>query len=615
MKPLEVHNEWRAEGSQEEYTRENVVRWVDNLPLTDIERTTRLVTAALHDFNRAVIPALDRYRLLEIYARPMATMLPHLIKYYGNETFPLPNSTRKFVLLTTKLLWQYLVGYKRVLESEQASNWLVRKTQVHAWYTSAHRMMRCFAFLLKNHRLVHDGDPDGIWRAIHRLYLVCESDGWTDKAIPLCADTEVTSTIHDDYARILLLSRIDLRHITLKQFMEISGTWPEWTNPVRICRLTDDYRKSQGALLINAEHDAPPQPFGRFDLEALRKNPNVLVIDTHLLEARIRRYREQLRVSRDKSVHVSGFRISEQTLNAIHAAWCQRPTRLEKRKKEENFSVFLTLGLVQSHNHLSTCTLKGGHTPLKNPSRFGLQLEPEEMFTVRLGDHPDVWSRIYGLPAVEKRSVTLRRLDAETRPLIVKVVDHSRHGYCMRLEREQVERIRIGDVAAVRNSDGDGWNVGQIRWILSDKRNESFLIGLQLHMQEAFPATFMVLTNGQRSVPQPCIVGVDDHSPPLLMLPQLPALRKKQLILVHELHETKIVLLDRVASTTHMNCYSFELEAQLDAGEHLLPHHPSLDDIEDALSGKHKHYKPWDGETLSLVADEEGKSYLWNLLI
>ncbi len=44
----------------------------------NIERTTKLATTALHDFNRAVIPALDRYKLLEIYARPTATVLPHL---------------------------------------------------------------------------------------------------------------------------------------------------------------------------------------------------------------------------------------------------------------------------------------------------------------------------------------------------------------------------------------------------------------------------------------------------------------------------------------------------------------------------------------------------------
>ncbi len=614
MRQLKVHNDGHSGGFHGEYTRENVEQWVDNLPLTDIERTTRLVTAALHDFNKAPIHALDRYKLLEIYARPMATVLPHLIKYYGNETFPLPNSTRKFALLTTRMIWQYLVGYKRVLESEQASNWLVRKTQVHAWYTSAQRMMRCFAFLLKNHRLVHDGDPDRIWRAIHQLYLVCERDGWTDKPIPLCADNKVTSTIHDDYVHILLLSRIDLRHVTLKQFIEISGTWPEWTNPVRICKLADNYQKTPGALLINADNDAPPQPLNRFDPETLKENPNARVIDTHLLEARIRRYREQMRVSRDKSVHVSGIKLSEQTLNAIHAAWCQRPTRLEHRRNEKQLSVEITLGLVQTHNQTSTCAIKGSQPVLKSPSRFGLQLESEEMFTVRLGDHPDVWSRIYGLPAVEKRTLTPRQLEVETKPLVVKVVDQSRHGYRMKVEREQVERIRIGDVAAVRDSGSGQWKIGQIRWIRSDKQKEFFLIGIQLHMLEAFPATFIVLTNGRRSAPQPCIIGVDDHSPPLLILPQLPALRKKQLILVHELHETKIVLFDRVASTTHMNCYSFELEAQLHTDEHLLPHHPSLDNIKDALSGKDKHYKPWDG-ALSLVSDEEGESYLWNLLI
>lgn len=575
---------------------------------TEAEQAALQLIDDIDDLIDLELPFDERFGRIEALARPMSLVIPELVKQYGGGVYPLPEASRRFAVLVSKLLVRFGLLFQGVVREEKQQGWLLRRRHQTIWYKSRHHLVRCYGFLLRNYQFLEKGTPKGIWAHLHNIYNDSVAQEWQAKPVRLCSDSAITSSIEQEYLGSILISRLDLRRLNARNLGQICATLQTWTAACRTVPASGAWTASPGTLYIDIRHDAPPRPLPE-DESGI--DPRGLIIETASLEYRLRNYLELVELREYGCVKVGGHTVDRETLQLLYTAWGRRWRRTESREvpAQDKFAE-VRFGLSNAHTGLRHCVVDAIDRQ-RGRQALSLDLEQGEYYAVR---HfiPDVWSRIYGTAEARRRRSAVEEPTNSASSLGAEIVDESRGGCSLLFPADIAGGLRVGELAVVK-ADGEGaWRVGEILWVRPyDERR--LIAAVQFRITEALGVDLYVQNGHRTSDLLPSLVGVDSTGNPVIALPQLPGIDDKRLVLAYQCNESRIALERRVSSSGAVHFYHFDSPSFRPLRGAATPLDASA--LRAVLSGlRHGARPPAEGREISLQLEDEDFSGAWAVL-
>jgi hypothetical protein len=155
-------------------------RWVEQLPLTNIQQTHRLLKSQVGALRDARLPALERLRILEALRQPIAFVQAE----YSNRCLgkPLPlDSGEQAAWHEVMALWKAVAGnYQDCLAAYRSGDFTLAS---HAALITS-RVMRTIGCQMIDCYRVYRHVPGELWSELHALYLAAEQYGFLHASVP-----------------------------------------------------------------------------------------------------------------------------------------------------------------------------------------------------------------------------------------------------------------------------------------------------------------------------------------------------------------------------------------------------------------------------------------------
>jgi hypothetical protein len=180
-----------------------VKAWADALPLAQSADVARQVRDHLAGLNAAKIDADDRVQILQNYRPIVSVVLEELEAIYAKSAIPLPTRARDALFLARDLGSQLATAYT-IAASDKSAKLIAfgAKKQVPQLLL---RALEHLCAVLRASYKSYTPAPEGVWRAVHEIYLYSEAQGFVAEP----ADAETKASILDTYGEALLLALTD----------------------------------------------------------------------------------------------------------------------------------------------------------------------------------------------------------------------------------------------------------------------------------------------------------------------------------------------------------------------------------------------------------------------
>jgi len=529
-----------------------VKQWVESLPLANMGEASRQIYQALMSTNHLDIPPRQRFDFLERITPPLQTVRSGLSAHFAEAGFPLPEKARRVAELSTELLLHAADGYRIILEEGGRLPWYQRRHWLSMAATATHRCLRYYSDVLCNFRLLHLSDPRGIWLQIHRLYRAADRGHLLEKSVPTVDGSPVESTIEFEYKRLLLLALLSPRHFRTRQMREIREHMPEWTALVRLLRA--EREPCPTPYRIDLESDHPP--LFRRNPEAAQSGESVRCLDTKLLLDRLR------------NASSDPYGPDPETAEGLLTCWDQPPERATERRLSQG-DVNIALGIGAVHALLEAEHRAPPPEPQEKaePEAPDFNLEPQTVqhmaqlhsreLVASKEEAPDVWDSIYVRPVGQEKNWTESRAQRDYHTIPARLLDYSDGGFRIELDGSELEgRTRVGELIGLWDKEHTTCKVGHVRWLRQIGEGR-LTIGIKRLASRVQPAAVHIHTDGERSEPIPCLLGLDQATPTAI-LPYLPGLGKKQLSLAYHDYESDIELGEQLENSPTFSAHHFQ---------------------------------------------------------
>ena len=150
--------------------------WLETLPSGNPIKTAQELVKTLSQVNRAEVPVIQRYNLLD-QCRPLITdILDTLHKQYIAAAVPLEEKHRLTAELAHALLTETVYGYKAVIlaTSKTPTAEATRNMLVASAVYAVHHLAR----LLVDIYGIYAPEPKTLWLELHQIYRYAEKQGF-----------------------------------------------------------------------------------------------------------------------------------------------------------------------------------------------------------------------------------------------------------------------------------------------------------------------------------------------------------------------------------------------------------------------------------------------------
>jgi len=484
---------------------ESLKKWVENLPLVNIEISAGQLEFGLSEINSVELSSGDRLDALELLTAPVTHVARSLEKKYLGKRFPLGKDP---LSKSTQVIGLYLAmatGYKLLAAA------LDRETNADA--RLAMPLQRAIRFLSESliaSYQIYSQHRAGIWEDLHTLYALAAKHG-----LQAHQETDTTlqkpelTTVETAYKQILLLSLAGpygLRQSEIRLVYNLLGRWAPFSRLLAAkdhdnmgffsCHLVSDDPPS---YLVLRQRDRLDDEWRILDTSGMTKPVNATLTELH---------------------DNPGMRNSmpgKNTLKRLMLAWGVMPERQATRRRQEA-PIQLVLGINAVHRLLTEPGLGQAGTAASRETqatdREDILRDPtmerptviatshtargkatfgngwQNSGTLSGGNHP-----LRGAFALEPQSGTDANKDLPIESW--KMVDVSTGGYCLLWESNDVSSAQVGELVAIRTGaegGADDWTLGVIRW-MKFTPERGLILGVQLMEHGATPVRACLCTN------------------------------------------------------------------------------------------------------------------------
>jgi hypothetical protein len=513
----------------------NARAWLDSLPLADSAEAAREIYQALYTLNRQDLDVAQRFELMELYARPVATVISSLQATLVRLAIPLPPKKRALAEFLRLLYLEMANGYKCCLNDLQQQRILWGKKQLVS--PSAARALHFLGEALLRSYATYFPTPADIWRDVHALYRYAEETGRLEEIIQAPeGDPGPAQSIGHRYLQILLLAACNPYQLPPAECFTVYHFLARWAGQAR---LTADVLATSplSQFLVDLDSDRPPIGYPRSRApEAL---PSARRLDAAQLAGTVQGFIQHL----EKGASVQSLDMGVDCLESacldlmqrLMRAWGEVVRREHARIKRHG-SVLICSGVNALHffasgqkpfsapdaetpEPVSVPDANVGATP---PSAMPQDNENEEYVAL---DEPGFQApppdpiALVAAPSVPPVVPEIFRIDRW------QIKDISPRGFLLLHSGEGSASVRVGDLIGVqRAGELEHWSVAAVRWLKS-VREESVDVGIEVLSPRVTPVVVSVdgagAEGGLRHAPALLLPTMSKlHRPATLVLPR-----------------------------------------------------------------------------------------------
>lgn len=419
-------------------------RWIESLPLTNIQQAQQALTVQIRALAAAQLPALERLKILEILKEATIFVQDEAAKRYAGKPLPL-DANEAEAWNNGIALWQETGrNYQLCLQA-------YREGDISIAPHAALICMRCLRYLghtMSDYYRVYSQAPGMMWHALHELYAFAEQHGFARIRVQdSFAQRDPDSSCAENYIQTLLMRLANPFSLSVRQ-MSFTQRWLEkWATlvglanqplaPSPIPSLAVDLGGTSGAVLAN---DLTPQPNLRYlDLEQLSKTLRQTI---NLLK----QGQTCGHLGLGDDARQPGC---ENLLMLLYVQWCRAGTTRHEDRREAQVPASVCFGIPAAHFHLS------GGRAFRQPGEL----------TAREKQDLDTFGYI---ARVEHETGSNDDAALET----CQILNHSPSGFmCIQREPDGKARISHNQLLAVRRLGSRHFHLGMVQWLRVEENN------------------------------------------------------------------------------------------------------------------------------------------------
>jgi hypothetical protein len=555
---------------------ESLKKWVENLPLVNIELSAGQLEFGLAEINSIELSSTDRAEALELLTGPVMHVTMGLQKKYMGKRFPLGKDHLNTSNHAIDLYLAMATGYKLLVAT------LDKETNADPRLaTPMQRAIRYLSESLLASYQIYSQHRAGIWKDLHTLYALAAKHG-----LQAHRETDTTlqkpdlTTVEIAYKQILLLSLANpyrLRQGEIRLVYNLLGRLAPFSRLLAAknhdnigffcCHLASDDPPS---YLLLRQRDRLDDDWRILDTSGMTESANTTLSET--------RNKPDLRNSLP----------DEATLKHLMLTWGVMPERQATRRRQEA-PIQLVLGISSIHRLLTEPGLgeAGAATRATHvPERADFLVDPTlERPTVIATNHPPRgkavgggnWQNNGAFPRGNHPLKGAFSLEPQSSVAGVnrtvpieswKMVDVSAGGYCLLWESNDISSAQVGELVAIRTGAGGGnddWTLGVIRW-MKFTPERGLVLGAQLIASGATPvrvglcADKSVGENKSLGILLPENKALDQQTS--LLLPSLLFRTGCQATLTREGRDERIMLVRQMENTGSFAQFHFATAAE-----------------------------------------------------
>jgi hypothetical protein len=322
-------------------------RWVEQLPLTNIQQAQLLLNAQLTALHTASLPALEQLKILEALRQPIAFVQGECANRYVGKPLPL-DADAAATWRDTIGLWEGLTrNYQQCLAAYRAGDFALAP---HAALITA-RLMRLIGCRMVDHYRVYRHVPGELWGELHALYVVAEQHYFLHTRVSDTLREHAPETSCSEiYMRALLAHLANPYGLSARQLAFVLRWLEKWAGfatlapePLPVLAspaLAVDLDGVGGASFV-ADMD-PASNLRYLDVEGLASALRQAI-------TALKRGESPARIGLDGNAHQPGC---ESLLMLLYVQWCRAGAgRIEEREAADE-DASISFGIGAAHHKL-----------------------------------------------------------------------------------------------------------------------------------------------------------------------------------------------------------------------------------------------------------------------
>lgn len=424
--------------------------WLENLHVSDPQTASQAILSSLAALNRQPLSGDIRLKLLAMYWNTIQTQVTMLQRQLSGSMLPLSEKADAQTRLARELLLELGHGYKLVL--------MDNNTSLLNFYSKPPAAPVIHQLLLTQQRVLelcyemYAPVPAGLWQEIHRTYRYADELGITRAAV----SEDSTASIVHAYQQILLIALADPYHL-------MQGELAHVIELTRDCALLGEIEPVNSAtgnvFTLNMSVDAPPHITTRLDSKG--QSDSIRFFHTHKLIEHLLFMLAKLESGTPPAALGLPAAAAEpeyrQLLHHLINSWGMPHLRRFNRYSIQPNNIELGLGLRTIHALL-------GNT---------------ETTSVNDDTFIEITMNSFALPEHSSRNHYLAKWQ---------ILNNSAQGHALRTKGTPPAHIKVGELIAMRESEGSQWDLCVIKWIKNIDTG-TVEIGVQLLPPHARPVS------------------------------------------------------------------------------------------------------------------------------
>ncbi len=436
-------------------------RWVEGLPLINMNDATRQFYQDLQAFNRDAVAAKQRYETMGRLLPPGHVVTKYLFKKFANSSFPLARRTKQMHRLTTAFLQEMSVGYKLIISEVYKTELRLDKQTMAT--TSHHAIYYLYQIMLLNAQ-TYTNIPGKVWHDMHQIFEFADKQGVADLSLKnIDPDKEAKTSVKSIYLKCCLLGLCEPYGLRNGEAAKLDTLLDKL---IHLCDISKVLNADENGVLhvIGLRSSDPPV---HVNLAELTTFSNLRGLDIK----KLLQYLERKIVDDPEKL----LPLTELAARRLLDVWSKKEQR-KFRRVDTDERLIAAIGIndiLHAINSDKYPTMSGAEIIQKITDEEAAKTTPGiSLSTTQFNIKPknDTWY---------KTTVTDSRYPDSWHHW--RLANTSAGGYGLVWESTEASRAQVGDVIALREYENNRyqWRMGQIMWLRHDE-NDTLAAGVRM---------------------------------------------------------------------------------------------------------------------------------------
>lgn len=547
---------------------EHLQKWLDDLPIVDIEKSTTMVLELLSAANRTKINVSSRIHLLKKLSPLSDLFIKSLRAKYNHGASPY-SSARNINRLETVKTLLHEMGYGFKLVITRLFTIIDSTVDDDLAYAIFNAMKANASRLIESYQL-YEPIIDNVWGELSLLYNLAIDRNIHKNEFKL---DDCTSNTEQAYMQLLLLEAINPYRLMHGEALRVYDLMGQWSHHAKLIQPGSAWVAKTPELVINLSSGSPP-----YMVSAGTRPDNL----SELRIISINKVKEDLKAdTEDKKSILDGkrtaakelnFRLEQDMMKRLSDGWRSDIDRGNKRvNKNENLEIIAgikdcySLFYVEPTSITDTSLDDYGLVPIDNHWGNAVKKKVNTFDSVFKIDDPqrDIWADKNTKVGADDIKEKNKDKSQNIITYAAKQIDISSGGIGIEFDLTSNLHAKVGDLICIRRPvEGAPWRLGDVRWQRTHS-NKQATIGLRLLSEN--PKTVICIALDGLGSGGGKQVGLLIHSEDItdetteLIVPA--ALYELGTLLEIELDNVKYQaqLIEKIETTSSFSCFKFKL--------------------------------------------------------